>query len=390
MITEKDVVKALPEKGFVRNYVIHAMKQTTSPLAYHLGVGLTILATTCPQDFGTRYAGSLRANMFTLLAGRSGEDQKSSALGIGREILFEAAPNLIGDYPGSQEGLIDSLQRSERQMIPMSEFGKFLSAAQSGYFEPVKTLLADLWDCQPLQRAKANNRVIRVDAPRLSVLAACSIPYLEKHTLTEDWTGGFMGRWAVMYARRERTDPDPVGDRTLFPFLVGELTRRAELQESGWCDGLTDKARELWTQWFYDLEKRPMPNQVKGIKSRAPTIARKVALLYGWDFGPAIYNRPWQISLKELVPALKFTELHLKSLISLSDRIADHPDARMRRSVMYAIESHNNQASLGQIIGRLKMRKRPVVESLEALLEEGRVRKVQSSNGFSYALTTSV
>jgi len=199
-----------------------------------------------------------------------------------------------------------------------------------------------------------------------------------------------MGRWAVMYARRERTDPDPVGDRTYFAFLVNELQRRAETDEAGWCDGLTPKAKELWTHWFYELDKRPMPNQVKGIKSRAPTIARKVALLYGWDFGPAIYNRPWQISLKELVPALKFTELHLKSLIGLSDRIADHPDARLRRSVMAAIESYNNQATLGQIIGRLKMRKRPVVESIEALMEEGRLRKVQSSNGYSYALTAIV
>ena len=57
---------------------------------------------------------------------------------------------------------------------------------------------------------------------------------------------------------------------------------------------------------------------------------------------------------------------------------------------MAAIESYNNQATLGQIIGRLKMRKRPVVESIEALMEEGRLRKVQSSNGYSYALTTIV
>ena len=105
MVTEEDVVRALPENGFVRNYVIHAMKQTTAPLCYHLGVGLTLLSTTCPINYGMWYAGALRPNMFTLLIGRSGEDNKSSALNVGQGLLFSAAPDLIGDYPGSAEGL---------------------------------------------------------------------------------------------------------------------------------------------------------------------------------------------------------------------------------------------------------------------------------------------
>ena len=67
---------------------------------------------------------------------------KSSALGIGRDVLFEAAAPLIGDYPGSPEGLIDSLARSPSQVIPISEFGRFLAAAQRGYYEPIKALLA--------------------------------------------------------------------------------------------------------------------------------------------------------------------------------------------------------------------------------------------------------
>ena len=390
MIFEKDVINILPPESWLSQYVSYCSKQTTSPLAYHLGVGLTLLAVSASENYGMRFFGKMPCNLYCLLAGRSGEDQKSTALGLGEEILDAVNFKLIGDQPASAEGLIDSLASQSKQSLWYSEFGQFLSQSKTGYMESVKTTLTNLWDGKNVTRRKAGDTVIRATNPRLSIVAACSIPYLEQFTTPHDWTGGFMGRWAVMYARRERTDPDPVGDRTYFPFLVNELQRRAETDEAGWCDGLTPRAKELWTQWFYDLEKRPMPNQVKGIKSRAPTIARKVALLYGWDFGPAIYNRPWQISLKELVPALKFTELHLKSLIGLSDRIADHPDARLRRSVMAAIESYNNQATLGQIIGRLKMRKRPVVESIEALMEEGRLRKVQSSNGYSYALTAIV
>jgi hypothetical protein len=261
------------------------------------------------------------------------------------------------------------------QLIPISEFGKFLASAQRGYLEPMKTLLADLWDSEPTQRKKANNKIVRVEHPRLSISAACSIPYLEKHTLSEDWTGGFMGRWMVFYGERERTDPDPVGDNTRIPFLTENLKQRTMMTSAGWCQGLDPQAKELWLHWYNDISNRRLPSNIIGIRARAPSMARKIALIYGWDWGPAGYNQPWLMGVDILGPALAATELHVKSLIHLSDVIAEHPDARLRRSVMQAIAQFNNIASLGQILSVLKMRKRPVQEMIDALLEEGRVVK---------------
>lgn len=655
-ITEQESVAALPPGGWLRRYVAHAARQTTSPIGYHIGVGLTTLAVTCPLAYGMHYAGVLRANNFCLLVGRSGEDNKSSALHVAREILDAAAAPLIGDFPGSPEGLIESLANVPSQLIPISEFGKFLSSAQHGYFEPTKTLLADLWDCGdssteilsesgwrrigtiskgekvyaldsatdrlvlsavldtgvrqvrsgeqmavlrgishdvrvteghriyfkyrdpsngsrpsknyliktakqmatrkssfllpfsaqpqqdfaglplsddqlrftawtisqsehlasgikescleslkgmsirqfrlfwhelllghgeqvrgdvkgllwsvdaslvdwlqhmavirgfstqyatrvldsgkiafrlsitekrlvatdpgnkksirfemetpnpseqvwcistehqtivtrrngkvvilgnclPTQRARANNKIIRVDDPRLSITAACSIPYLEKHTLAEDWTGGFMGRWMVVYARRERTDPDPIGDRTDFQWLVDELQRRAMTQTAGWCTGMDGGAKRFWNDWFNDISNRQLPNNIIGIRARAPTICRKICLMYGWDYGPAIHGQPWRIDISILEPAIAFTELHVRSLIDLSNMIAEHSDARLRRSVLMAIDQHGGVATLGEILAVLKMRKRMVVEHLDALIEEKTVAKVDTTLG---------
>ncbi len=380
-VTEAEAAAVLPSSGWVRRYVIHAAKQTTAPLVYHLGVGITTLGVTCPLAYGMNYAGTLRTNQFCLLVGRSGEDNKSSALNVGREILDAAAAPLIGDFPGSPEGLIDSLQNAPSQLIPISEFGKFLSSAQRGYFEPTKTLLADLWDSLPIQRTKANNNSVRVENPRLSISAACSIPYLEKHTLAEDWTGGFMGRWLVLYGRRERTDPDPVGCRLDFQWLADELRKRAVTANAGWCMGLDSGASVLWRNWYNDVTNRPLPNNIVGIRSRAPTIARKIALVYGWDFGPASLGQPWRMGVDVLEPAIAFTELHIKSLTDLSHVIAEHADARLRRSILQVIDNKGGAATLGEILGVLKLRKRPVVEMLDALMEEGRVTKTDVSFG---------
>lgn len=383
-VSEKEAANVVPPKGWLRRYVRHGYNQTTAPLVYHIGVGLTMLAATCPLQYGTDYAGRLRTNNFCLLVGRSGEDRKSSALNVGKEIMDAAAPKLIGDYPGSPEGLMESLGRAPSQMIPISEMGKLLSSAQRGYFEPIKTLLADAWDCLPLQRAKANNKIVRVDNPRLSIGAACSIPYLEKHTLSEDWTGGFMGRWMVLYGRRERVQPDPIPNRVDFQWLVDELRMRAEQNTAGFCVGLDGGARIYWNQWYRDVMQRSLPHNIIGIRARAPTLARKVALIYGWDFGAARHGKPWRMGIDVLEPAIEFVELHIRSLTDLSEVIADHPDARLRRSVIMAIESKGGVATLGEILGVMKMRKRPIVEMLDALNEEGRVRKIKTTMEGNY------
>jgi hypothetical protein len=384
LITELDAARACPKAGFIHTYLVHSMKQTTAPLVYHLGVGLSILSATCPTNYGMFYAGMLRPNFYCLLVGRSGEDQKSSAITVGQGLLFEAAAPLVGDFPGSAEGLIDSLSRQPTQLIPISEFGKLLASAQRGYFEPIKTLLTDVWDAGPLQRAKANGKTVRVDHPRLSVVGGCSIPYLEKHTLAEDWTGGFMGRWCVLLAQRERTDPDPVGDQTLKPWLVQELQARATTPAAGWCSGLTAAAADVWRDWFNDVTNRQLPSNIVGIRSRAPTIARKVALLYGWDYGPAMAGQPWQMGLDVLEPAIAFAELHVASLVDLAEVIADHPDARLRRTVLEVIKRRGNEATLGDLLLDTKMKKRPIAEMLDAMVESGTVVKLNTPIGVVY------
>lgn len=733
-VTEDEAANALPPDGWLRRYCVHGFKQTTAPLCYHIGVGLSLLAATSPTAFGMHYAASaLRSNQFVLLLGRSGEENKSSALNVGKEILDTAAAPLVGNFPGSAEGLIESLAQQATQWVPMSEFGRFLSSAQGGYFEPIKSLLAEAWDCldedtqilttegwvpitkvttgmtaitldpetdtivhsrivdaqgrpvrddermvelknqyldirtteghrfyvkyrdpsnsgpsktyqvkkgaemverksayylpragtptrsfegvaltddelrfvswaitdggmwdkqltisqargpkadrirellarlnfsvleyvtiladdpakdkksnfrrnkdllvfrlqnsnghnawqdyapylsddlapvlenmtdaqfrvfwhelllgdgeqvgddgtmkgllwsvraplidrlqamavergyttqygtrdlpsgktayrlsitedrrficmapgdarsvkfkfadpKPgewvycattehgtlvtrrngkvvilgncggLQRALARQRVIRVDNPRLSLAAACSIPYLEKHTLAEDWTGGFMGRWLVMYGMRERIDPDPVGDRTDFDWLVDEIRRRASTPSAGWCVGLDPMAKRYWFDWYEDISNRILPGNIVGIRSRAPTMARKIALALAWDFGPAAWGQPWEMELDVLDYAIRITELHVKSLIDLSSVIAEHDEARFRRTVLQAISSKGGMATLGEILEITKTKKRPVTDMLDALLESEVIAKVNTTKGFAFAL----
>ena len=388
MISEADAAQATPPTGFVHDYMMFAMKQTTAPLGYHLSMGLSLLGVTTPISYGTTYAGDLFGNLYTLLVGRSGDEQKSSALGIAKRVLFavqsELGEPIIGKQPGSTEGLVDALVAVPRQIIYYSEFGAFLSKAQKrgSYFEPMKAYFTDLWDCQPVDRLKANNVSISQPNPRLSLAAGCSLPYLEAHTTSSDWSGGFMGRWAVIYSRRERTVSYPKNDWGPIPALAARLAQRAKMAQAGPCLGLSPAAYKMWDNWFHENDARPIPDMIAGVKTRVPTLAMKAALLYAWDFGEPLQGQPWHIGEHHVGYGIKFAELHLKSVMGLSAYFAEHQDAATRRNVLQSIPPGGIQ-SLGQILKRTKLKKKTVMDVLDGLVIEGtlKMHNIQGAAG---------
>jgi len=264
--------------------------------------------------------------------------------------------------------------------------GQLLSATQRGYLEPLKALLTDLADSSSQQRVKAKKKgqddIVKVTHPRLSVIGACSLPFLEKHTDAVDWTGGFLGRWALLFAFRERVNSWPVADISGRPALVSALQQRTLTQSAGWCLGMHPQTRPMWDEWFFDIEKRKLPDLVHGARTRAPIVALKAALLYGWDYGPAPAGQDWLITAAELVPAIKFAEMHLMSIISLASRLAEHPDARYRRRVLESF-TNGEILQLGEVLTRTKMAKRRCMEVLDGLTEEGELERFQFKAGKS-------
>ena len=142
----------------------------------------------------------------------------------------------------------------------------------------------------------------------------------------------------------------------------------------------------MWADWFHEVSARKLPDTIVGIRSRAPTMARKAALLYAWDWGKPFSGAEWDMDEMELDYGIRFAELHIKSVVGVSDVIADHADARMRRSVIECIATFGGKATMGQMLSRMKMKRKPVAETLDALLEEKRVRRVMNGVEWSYEL----
>lgn len=389
-LTASEVVAAIPLRDcFVTRYMRWATPQTDAPIAYHLATALGLLATTAPTDLNVVYAGPpMHANLFVLVAGRSGEDRKSTATGMGRGLLLRAAPSLAGHEPGSAEGLVDALSAQPTQMISYSEFGSFLARAQEGsYFEAIKTRYNELFDAIPIQRVKASGKGVIVDKPRVSILAACATPYLEKYTEPVDWSGGFMGRWLVFYSHREKLLPfGAPADAALEASLIAELGARSTLN-AGRCLGLDADAERLWTAWFADVSSRPLPDYIVGARARVPTMAMRVALLLGWDYGGARSGGDWWLTPEEVEPAIKIAELHLRSVTAIADVLCESRDMRDRRTVLGVVQARGPIA-FGEVCKYAKLLKRRVHEILDTLCEERTVALLHIDGAPHYAITS--
>lgn len=389
-ITEDEAINALPLRSdsFVYNYVKWACRQTDAPMAYHIGTALSILAVTAPVNLGATIAGPmLHPNLFVLLAGRSGEDRKSTAAGMGKGLLQAGAPGLIAPEPGSEQGFVDQLAEQPVQLVYYSEFGSFLSkAAGGGYYEALKTRLNEVYDGGTVGRKKANGKGVMIENPRVTVLGACATPYLESYTTPVDWTGGFMGRWLVLFAHRERLyalgqKPDPAVTEA----LKGDLYQRvidAGQYGAGECQGFTPEASKRWESWFHDVNNRVLPEYIIGARARVSTTAAKAALVLAWDYGNVRGGQPWSIDLDVLEPAIKIAELHLQSVVALSELLTESKDMRDRRRLLLALKE--GPRTHAELMREVKLLKRRFTDVLDTLLSENSIGRI----GDSYVILT--
>lgn len=393
-VTEAESLSALPAHGFIRDYVDHAMKLTDSPVAYHLATGLGVLATCLDPDLHIWFGGTrLYAPVWLLLVGRSGADRKTTAVAIGSDLLRDLDINLLGDEPGSPEGLRDSLRMNPKQTIFYPEFGEFLqkSSNESSQFAVIRSMMTKLYDCHTVN-VRLSTRRLTMENPRMSVIAACTGAHLQDYTGPVDYHGGFMSRFATIHARRERSFSNPPRpNEAERQALSDRLTELRDLT-AGVCNGFDHRAERILQEWQKTIVEHyasNSPEWTRGAVARAPTLARKVALLYSADFGNAMGGQPFSISLEALIPALRFAELHLKSIVEVTEKLTGSRYGRERMNILGVLHRDVTAPVSFSDVLRFTMpriEKRRAIQILDSLKSEGIVFTYVEANETYFTL----
>ena len=339
---------------FFTEYVEWASHQTCSPKIYHIASALQCLSWAIPQDHNLvqYYAGTLHNNLFTMIVGRSGDDMKSTSLGLSKRIIRELN-GFISYHPASAEGLIEMLAEQPNQLFLYSEMGKFLSQSGSGYAETLKTTFTDLWDCEPQSRKRAGMETIKVDQPYVGIHSACSLPYLEKYTKPVDWNGGFLGRFLLFYGRSERTEPDPQPYQLERVHELCERLKKRKQKAIGKYCGLDMEAKRYWADWYNELQEKCQSSKIAGTRTRLPAIVRKLAFYFAFDAHRAQRNK-FNITEDDLMFATRIGDMHLESVEAIASLLCDDEDQKLRRKIIRSIENLSHTAP-DQWVSRQRM-----------------------------------
>lgn len=388
LITEADCVRALPPKGFLRRYVAYASKLTDAPLGYHIATGLTILAQIVPEAIQMRISfARTMPHIFTLIIGGSSKSRKGAAIGLAREIIEGAELPILSD-PASKESMIVALAENPKQIWLLPEFAAFLTAAQQGPFMAIKSSLNNVADGVAINNIRvAERRNRRMDlaeckAPRMSILGGCDPDYLIRHSEKVDWTSGFFARFFCIFQDRERIKHIGKDQPEIRAALINTLRyfkERSEEVRSGvnQFTGLTERAQARWIKWSESLEERREKVFFSAPFSRAGEIAQKIALILSCDYGNALSNNRWSIDLDVLEPSIAIAELHIASVMRLSEHIAENPEMMDRASVLRHID-YDRAIGAGNLLRLSRMMKLRFERVISTLIEEGTIRALPS------------
>lgn len=424
-ITDEQVRAVLPTNpdSLLSGYVDYAQCLVPSPHVFHLGVGLTLLASGCPMSLAIEqvFDHTVKPHMWNLIVGGPACG-KTQAVNVGRDLLATVTASLpggrkskhnpLGADPRTEEGLRKSLQQRPRQLLLYNDYGSFLGGTSgdhnTNYRAKIRDTLTEIFDGDAYEAVKANDE-INIPPTRLSLLGAVTPTQLRLHTTLADWETGFLSRHAILMGAptmgRDDFTPPPRNDpytSGLREWLLQELTLRCNPDAlfqyeggveqrhpvAGQCVGKTRAAHEAWLQLLEDLkvyEPEVDPRLRPSIR-RIRLMAAKAALLLSYDYGGAMKSNgeEWELHEDTMVPACDIARLYAQSLVDVSACIAVNQDMIVCNQILEALPADGSWIHRGVILKKVGLLSRSAKFFLETLEERGEIELHNEQSGHQY------
>ena len=279
----KSIVEQIELRGFLHDYCEFGKTITDAPEEFHLGAGLTALATACGSKIIYPGFGGRRQwpNLYTLLIAPSGLFRKSTAVGIAEDLIAEVDKDLILSGEQSREKFLSLLKTNPNVLYPISEFSAVLSMWNRDYSQGFKEIVVDLFDCrQEYSRQTLKDGKVTISQPALNILAASTLDWLKEKLTEGDMRGGLMGRFLLIPGITKGIDRglnltiDKQAKQGLADFL--KLIRTIK---QSWID--VSAVLPEYNSWVKKAEKAIVNDpELLGFQSRLATHTLKLAVLF--------------------------------------------------------------------------------------------------------------
>ncbi|MCC7210006.1 MAG: DUF3987 domain-containing protein [Anaerolineae bacterium] len=391
-----------------------------TPVIFHEGAALCLAAMAVGRRLyiHTPWRQPVFPNLYVMLVALSTYYRKSAGLSLAYELARAAIPHLVLPQPGSPENFLnmlggvlpqnfEELPASDRERllkgnafaaqrgILRDELSALFKAMSRDYMAGMKELIMQLHDCPPYLDTNTNNRgMVVVRDTALSILGAATPAELASALTVNDWYNGNLARFALLTPEpdyTERPTPEAEVDPAPLIFRLRALHERlpkppttsatdGSLQAEAWS-----LIASIWPHCHaYEQALRSMTapdgvleDRLRAVYGRLHVQALKIAILLaamdwadeGGEGRPAVHPAHW-------FRAQQIAETWRASAHRLLRDIGESEESRLETRIVKLLRAQPNGLSTRSIYRALKSARKPVIDALAALEQDGTIQKL--------------
>lgn len=277
--------EALPDEGWLRDYLMAVTPLTDAPVEFHLISGLCAISSAIGNDLYVESWGqNVYPHLWAVLVAPSSFWRKSTSINTAEALLRSAAPTALLPSDFSREKFLRILAERPAGLLTVKEFGGFLAALGRDYMGGMKENLTELYDGPDVFRRALQSGEIVVEKPAVTILAATTLDWLESRITDGDLRGGFLARFLFVTAAHKAsakgltTGMDYVARMRLVDGLADIAARAGGKVEYG--PGVQDLLNEWMHGWEDEVGTTHHASDLSGFAVRLQTYALKLAMIY--------------------------------------------------------------------------------------------------------------
>jgi len=391
-----------------------------TPLLFHQGAGLWLAALAIGRRLyvHTPWGQRVFPNLYLIAVAVSTYYRKSAGLNLAVDFARAAVPHMLLPQPGSPEAFMcmlggvlppnfDSLAQRDRERlsrgnscaaqrgIARDELSALFKSFGRDFMAGMKELIMQLYDCPVHLDSNTNNRgLVVIRDAALSILGAATPAELAAALTPADWHNGTLARFILLTPEPDYVERPAAHDSQLPQSLIALLRHLHEalplpagpeaLGDAPPLDPWSLIATEIWSPlWAYEQALRAMTaphsrldDRLRGVYGRLHIQALKTAIILAvldWmALGERRQGRP-VVRATHWYPAQMMAETWRASAHRLLHDLGENEEARLETRILKLLSGQARGLSMRDIYRTLRSPRKPVLEALKALEQDGQV-----------------
>jgi hypothetical protein len=391
-----------------------------TPLLFHQAAGLWLAALAIGRRLyiHTPWRQKVHPNLYIMLVAVSTYYRKSAGLNLAHDVARAAIPHLILPQPGSPEAFMSMLggvlppnfddipardrdrlvkgnKYAAQRGIVRDELSALFKSFGRDYMQGLKELLMQLYDCPDYLDSNTNNRgLVVIRDAALSILGAATPAELSIALSPADWYNGALARFVLLtpepdYAERLTATETAMPERLVRQLrsLHETLPAPPEPEAIGDVPSIESwslAASEIWEPLHaYERVLRemtapnsPLDDRLRTVYGRLHVQALKVAIILAaldWiALGERKQNRP-VVRVAHWYRAQQIVEVWRAAAHRLLHDLGESEEARLEIRILKLLAGQPGGLSVRSIYRALRSPRKPVIEALKALEQDGQV-----------------